>query len=52
MQNRLVQHCEDVVQLWPTDVHAEIWHVPVTAPAGTTQLVPLQQSAFALHMPP
>jgi hypothetical protein len=51
-QNRLVQHWLCVVQLWPTEVQADIWQVPLTMPAGITHVVPVQQSALAVHAAP
>ena len=51
-QNRFVQHWLCIVQLWPTEVQAVIWQVPLTMPAAITQVVPVQQSALAVHVAP
>lgn len=45
------QHCEAAVQLWPTDWHAPLPHVPVVAPAAMVQ-VRSQQSALRLQLAP
>ena len=40
------------VQVCPTDPQVDDWQVPVDEPVGTTQVVPLQQSALTLQIPP
>jgi len=45
------QHCNADEQLWPTDAHAPLAHVPLVAPEGMLQSR-LQQSAFAEQVAP
>jgi hypothetical protein len=38
--------------VWPGPTQDATWQVPAVAPAGTTQLLPLQQSAVVVQTPP
>lgn len=49
---RPVQQPLACVQAWPTETHADGWHVPVMVPGGIAHDVPVQQSAVAVHTPP
>jgi hypothetical protein len=39
-------------QLWPAPTHEDAWQVPLIAPAGITQVLPLQQSDVVVHVAP